>query len=113
MIQDRGRKVNNTCVIVLQLSVGEKDSGDCIGIDDMISAPAPGVVLDQRIGKASDRALPGNSKPRTEIYQQIRSACRVRPRVKLFFAQNAVNGRTLSLGIWNSRQTGLDRGAYP
>src|SRR5258707_15661995 len=113
MIQDRGRKVNNTCVIVLQLSVGEKDSGDCIGIDDMISAPAPGVVLDQRIGKASNRALPGNAKPRTEIYQQIRSTCRVRSGVKFLSAQDAANRRTLSLGIWNSRQTRLDRRAHP
>src|SRR2546425_10775524 len=113
MIQDRGRKVNNTCSRMFQISIGEKDSRDCVRIDDVISAPAPDIVLDQRIGETSDRALPGNAKPRTEIYQEIRSICHVRAGVKVFFAQNAANGGTLSLGIWNSRQTRLDRGAHP
>src|SRR5207245_9478576 len=113
MIQDRGRKVKNACLIVFYISVGEKDSRDCVGIDDMISAPAPGVVLDQRIGKTSDRALPGNAKPRTESYQEIRGICHIRPGVKVFFAQNAANRRTLGLGVWNSRQTRLDRRAHP
>jgi hypothetical protein len=56
-------------------AVHEEDAGNGIRINDMVSAPAAGIVFKQALRKAAQRGGPGNAIAMVEINQQIRSGC--------------------------------------
>src|SRR5262250_1827281 len=111
MIQDCGRQVNDVGKIGLgtgsrrrprprdagtrvATAIREQNSRNSLRIDNVVSAPAAGVVLDERVLKPSYRALPRDAIARAEIDQQIGSMGSVRPGVELLAAHYVANCRS-------------------
>ena len=91
----------------------EKNPRHRLRIHNVVSAPSPHIVFNQRIRKPTHRALPRYAIPWTEIYQQIRPVRRIRPRINLFPPRYIFNNRTILGGIRCLPHTGLNRIPYP
>ena len=51
--------------------IHKENAGNRFGIDNVVPAPAAGIVLDYAVGKTAESTLPGDTEPGTEIYQEI------------------------------------------
>src|SRR5579863_815806 len=110
VVQDRGRKIDDLRVIVHHRPIHEQNAGDGIGVNNMVPAPAPVVILKQRFREPPEGTLPGNTEARAKIHQQIWSIFHERSRIDLFFSGNTADCRASGLLIGEVRESGLQRG---
>src|SRR5215467_1636887 len=130
MIQDCGRQVNDVGKIGLgtwsrrrprprdagtraATAIHEQDARDRLRIDNVISAPAASVVLDQRVLKPSYGALPRDAISRAKIDQQIGSMGSVRSGVEFLAAHYVANCRSRIACVPKSGKPARNGPAYP
>src|SRR5215469_15044373 len=125
MIQDCGRQVNDVGNMVLRrthprdagnrlaTAIHEQNPRDSIRIDDVISAPTTSVVLEERVLKTPDRALPGDAISGTKIDHEIRSMGSVRSRVEFLAAHHVANCGSRTGSVCHSGKPARNGPTYP
>ena len=71
MLQNRGRNINDAGLIVAQHAINKQNARYRFGIHNMVSAPAPHIVLQQRTSKSAQSRLPRHTKSGIKIHQHI------------------------------------------
>src|SRR5215471_2069798 len=130
MIQDCGRQVNDVGKLALRAlslrrsrvrdartrlatAIYEQNPRNSIRIDDVISAPTASVVLEERVLKTADRALPRDAISRTKIDHEIGSMGSVRPRVEFLAAHHVANCGSRTRSVRHSGKPARNGPTYP